>query len=153
MFGKKHFIIIQYKLLPCSDKNLGHSNSVQKVIILLIRKKYRHSIFQDLITYIFKDILLSITTDTCELCFLFRWVSEKKMLTHWSYIFLLLPHWLIKFCMYPDSKVYGANMGPTWVLSFPGGPHVGPMNLTIRISVRYSCNINKCPAFIQETVP
>ena len=29
----------------------------------------------------------------------------------------------------PDSKVHGANMGPTWVLSSPGGPHVGPMNL------------------------
>ena len=31
----------------------------------------------------------------------------------------------------PDSKVHGANMGPTWVLSAPGGPHVGPMNLAI----------------------
>ena len=32
----------------------------------------------------------------------------------------------------PDSKVHGANMGPTWVLSTPDGPHVGPTNLTIR---------------------
>ena len=32
----------------------------------------------------------------------------------------------------PNSKVHGANMGPTWVLSAPGGPHVGPMNLAIR---------------------
>ena len=31
----------------------------------------------------------------------------------------------------PDSKVHGANMGPTWVLSAPGGPHVGPMNFAI----------------------
>ena len=31
----------------------------------------------------------------------------------------------------PDSKVHGANMEPTWVLSSPGGPHVGPMNLAI----------------------
>ena len=30
---------------------------------------------------------------------------------------------------YPDSKVHGANMGPTWVLPAPDGPHVGPMNL------------------------
>ena len=35
---------------------------------------------------------------------------------------------------YPDSKVHGANMGPTWVLSAPGGPHVGTMNLAIRVS-------------------
>ena len=31
-----------------------------------------------------------------------------------------------------DSKVHGANTGPTWVLSAPDGPHVGPMNLAIR---------------------
>ena len=31
----------------------------------------------------------------------------------------------------PDSKVHGANMGPTWVLSAPDGPHVGPMNLVM----------------------
>ena len=34
---------------------------------------------------------------------------------------------------YPDSKVHGAYMGPTWVLSAPAGPHVGPMNLAIRL--------------------
>ena len=32
----------------------------------------------------------------------------------------------------PYSKVHGANMGLTWVLSAPDGPHVGPMNLAIR---------------------
>ena len=32
----------------------------------------------------------------------------------------------------PDSKVHGANMGPTWVLSAPDGPHMGPMDLAIR---------------------
>ena len=32
----------------------------------------------------------------------------------------------------PDSKVHGANMGPTWVLSALNGPHFGPMNLAIR---------------------
>ena len=34
--------------------------------------------------------------------------------------------------MYPDNKVNVANMGPTWVLSDSGGPHVGPMNLAIK---------------------
>ena len=37
------------------------------------------------------------------------------------------------FITYPVSKVHGANMGPTWVLSAPDGPHVGPMNLAIRV--------------------
>ena len=32
----------------------------------------------------------------------------------------------------PDSKIHGANMRATWVLSAPDGPHVGLMNLAIR---------------------
>ena len=32
----------------------------------------------------------------------------------------------------PDSKVHGANKGPTMVLLVPDGPHFGPMNLGIR---------------------
>ena len=32
---------------------------------------------------------------------------------------------------YPDSKVHGANMGSTWVLSSPDGTHVCPMYLAI----------------------
>ena len=35
---------------------------------------------------------------------------------------------------YPDSKIHGANMGPTWVLSAPDGPHVDPMTLAIRVA-------------------
>ena len=31
----------------------------------------------------------------------------------------------------PDNKVHGANMGPTWVLSAPDGPHVDPITLAI----------------------
>ena len=41
---------------------------------------------------------------------------------------------------YPDNKVHGANMGPTLVLSAPDRPHVGPMNLAIRVvAVAYTC--------------
>ena len=32
---------------------------------------------------------------------------------------------------YPDSKVHEANIGLTWVLSVPDGPHLAPMNLTV----------------------
>ena len=38
-------------------------------------------------------------------------------------------HWIKNS---PDSKIHGANMGPTWVLSAPDGSHVGPMNLAVR---------------------
>ena len=44
-----------------------------------------------------------------------------------------------KHCANPDSKVQGANMGPTWVLLAPDGPHVGPMNLAIRVYIDSLC--------------
>ena len=31
----------------------------------------------------------------------------------------------------PDSKVHGANMGPSWGRQDPVGPHVGPMNFAL----------------------
>ena len=39
----------------------------------------------------------------------------------------------------PDRKVNGANMGPTWVLPAPDGPHVGPMNPAIRDALFIRC--------------
>ena len=61
-----------------------------------------------------------------------------------EYVYVMDNHILaddvsMDFGMYtiaPDSKVHGANMGPTWVLSVPAGPHVGPMNLAIRDSMK-----------------
>ena len=35
----------------------------------------------------------------------------------------------------PDSKIHGANMGPTWVLAAPDGPHVGAISLAIRVVI------------------
>ena len=35
----------------------------------------------------------------------------------------------------PGCKFHVANMGPIWVLSAPDGPHVGHMNLAIRVSM------------------
>ena len=31
----------------------------------------------------------------------------------------------------PNNMIHGANMGPTWVLSAPDGPHIGPMIFAI----------------------
>ena len=33
--------------------------------------------------------------------------------------------------MIPDNKVHGAHVGPTWAMSAPDGPYVGPMNFAI----------------------
>ena len=38
---------------------------------------------------------------------------------------------------YPDTKVHGVNVGPVWGRQDPGGPHVGPMNLAIWVSMHY----------------
>ena len=39
--------------------------------------------------------------------------------------------------------VHWANMGPTWVLMAPDGPHVGPMNLAIRdLRIKWACLIS-----------
>ena len=43
----------------------------------------------------------------------------------------------------PGSEVHGANMGPTWVLSAPDGPHVGPMNLAIRVLLLTKINFDE----------
>ena len=39
------------------------------------------------------------------------------------------------FHIYPDSNFHVAHTGPTWVLSAPGGPHVGPIEITIRVYI------------------
>ena len=50
----------------------------------------------------------------------------------------------------PDSKVHGANMGPTWALSAPGGPHVGPINLAVRDVVNFLYNT---PQIVLPLIP
>ena len=46
----------------------------------------------------------------------------------------------------PDSKVYAANMGPTWDRQDPGGSHVGPMNLAIwDVKITSNYHLYTCP--------
>ena len=47
----------------------------------------------------------------------------------------------------PDSKIHGAKMGPTWVLSAPDGPYVGNMNLTMR-DVMWLPSVRTTPYFL-----
>ena len=53
----------------------------------------------------------------------------------WYQYYPSLLHFPIQLRIYPESKVRGANVGPTWVLSAPGGPHVGPMNFAISVPI------------------
>ena len=52
----------------------------------------------------------------------------------------LLLYWRHSFeenttAIFSLSGVHGVNMGPTWVLSAPDGPHVCPTNLAIRVAI------------------
>ena len=77
--------------------------------------------------------------------------SHHWLVNAWS------PQWLD---ISPDSKVHGANMRHTWVLSAPDGPRVGPMNLAIRVThiciIGPQCaprslktDVIHCPLFLQ----
>ena len=62
---------------------------------------------------------------------------------------------VLTFTDAPDSKVHGANMGPTWVLPAPDGPHVGPMNLVVR-GIYASVGLNGLPvmnAYCHKMLP
>ena len=43
-----------------------------------------------------------------------------------------------------ESKVRGANLGPTWVLSAPDGPHFGLVNLAIRRVTKEDFHTTAC---------
>ena len=62
------------------------------------------------------------------------WIILDLLCSVISQWLLLSWQWMCNisiFWYYPDSKDHGANMGPTWVLLAPGGPHACPMNLAI----------------------
>ena len=87
---------------------------------------------------IYENIVCDMTT------ILFRGDEWTESISHelcadfalgcnWAQIDLPIAFRVATQAQSPDSKVHGANMGPTWVLSAPGGPHVGPINLVIRV--------------------
>ena len=50
-------------------------------------------------------------------------------------VMLFIFHSIARSWTIPESKVPGANLGPTWDLSAPDGPHVGPRNLAVKDGV------------------
>ena len=54
-----------------------------------------------------------------------------------SALFHVMAWWLFGanyYVAYPDRKVHGANMEPTWGRQDPGGSHIGPMNFAIWVN-------------------
>ena len=62
-------------------------------------------------------------TNSWEILLNINWANMETV----SYV-IMISIYLID---YPDSKVHGANMGPSWGRQDPGGSHVGHMNLVI----------------------
>ena len=50
----------------------------------------------------------------------------------------------------PDSKVHGANMGPTCGRQDPGGPHVDPMNFVVWDAICRQSDENIWVPYIQS---
>ena len=53
----------------------------------------------------------------------------------------------------PDSKVHGSNMGPTWVLSAPDVPHVGPWTLLSGMAKHIHMNTKNAQLYLNITKP
>ena len=58
-------------------------------------------------------------------------MGHYNIFEHISMCWIGFTQKVLKYRSFSDSKVHGANVGPTWVLSAPGGSHVGPLNLAI----------------------
>ena len=75
--------------------------------------------------HIFNDYLTGVI---CCCCSVIKLLFKEKLCNRRSPVNHMLMFLLSTLTnTYPDSKVHGANMGPF-------GPHVGPMNLAIRVS-------------------
>ena len=74
-----------------------------------------------------QDMCYDIRIYSCQqsICIEFNWMQAFYK------IYIMSDDDLVTLGANQDNKVHGANMGPTWVLSAPDGPHVGPMNLAI----------------------
>ena len=115
---------------------------------------YMHAKFQYTITYGRRHITVPIWWLLCNS----YWIKWPKMFCAVCVYVCDVCVWFISQNLknninlhtYPDSKVHVAHIGPTWALSAPGRPHVGPMNLVIRVELN---SPNKSPvAVITATV-
>ena len=120
------YITIQKNQMKCSF----HCQSSNRCFTLIYQKNWIH-------------LTLSITRINITLCLMqhrsddvlryIRISTHEGKRIHRPYgLWGILPVVRRNSMLIPDSKVYGANIGPTWVLSAPDGPLVGPMNLAIR---------------------
>ena len=125
----------------CTD---GWNNNLSTWVWLMLEMFHKHGTVGKYFVSL-KMSISNIFNDWCQECFHLEFIDICFLICYQqnnlkAKIITLTTHFresktinrgtLIGF---PDSKVHWANMGPTWVLSAPDGPHVGPMNLAIRV--------------------
>ena len=81
-------------------------------------------------------IALMITSSTIDFLVIFHHLhvitqSCTNGVTQCSITVVLRRRFPARENKFPDRKFHSANMGPTWVLPAPGGPHIGQLNLAI----------------------
>ena len=150
-FGVDLFTFVCYIIsLPQSNINAYHNASLHKLYVSFLSFLYCIHIWIIRVyvrintLYIYKASKLSMSTNvylsneyTSCLPLMIKFDSlllcrqRWRRVSTWQNEFIPGPE-QTRWQHNPDSKVHGANMGPTWVISAPDGPHVGPMNLAIR---------------------
>ena len=119
-----------YKVYGAKIKNFAGVSIYQNINCLTVLTQFFFTKVCILDIYQFAKLLLTDSFSTLNFCFYMNTPPQR-----WKKIDNVL-HSIPKRQQspkpFPDSKVRVANMGPTWVLADPGGPHVGPMNLAIK---------------------
>ena len=95
--------------IPSKTKN----NSWNNLCLTFTSKLMLHGYF----------LLVFLYADSCK-------INTTFYVAYYT-ILQFIHHCSSRFYKYPDSKVYGAHIGPIWGRQDPGGPHVGPMKLAI----------------------
>ena len=83
-----------------------------------------------------------------------EWVAVVKLIGI-AVLFVSAQNYHV-YTNFPDSNVHRANMGPTWVLSAPGGPLVGSICIAIRVGLQGSCApgrdiTHRCSLYVWHT--
>ena len=108
-------------LLNYSQYSYMRNKSILKTLIEAINVRLMYSNISHLISYLMKMFI------------------EHHHIWLWQRQLKCIPNTIVMVRRLVSQRVHGVNMGPTWVLLAPDGPHVGPMNLAIRGALLCAC--------------
>ena len=124
---KVHGIFRTKVLCDTSCGSMSRRPQLCNNVTLRVKSLYWEFIYCVLIKVKYTNIFWQIHRNIWDQC-----LSWPTPIDYTTYISTAQTSLSLQSVILPDSIVHGACMGPTWVLSAPDGPHVGPMNLAIR---------------------